>query len=324
MGRETTSGSRKCFAGVERSFVLCSVACLASFLGPVLAIASELTESSRALHQEKFEQAASLAEKALKSDPRSTGARIILAQANFARGRYFPAYQQLRAALRIDSKNVDALYYLGQLCNVLSAAEYRALDTLAPDSARVHQLRAELYRLQESTAQAEEQYQAALKSNPRSIEVLVALGDLNRPEFRFDEALSYYRRALEIEPRNYDAVYGAGVCHYYQQQPEKAVEYFRKAATIDPKSAPARLALGDVLLQTNQASAAVDELKAAVALEPTMRQAYTLLGKAQQKLGQTAEAAASFKKAQELIRSEMESREELLSTGDLDKSFPSR
>ena len=322
MSPETTRGTRKRLVSGQRSYLLWSVACLGAFLGQVPSFASELTESSRALHQGKFAQAASLAERALKSDPRSTAALIILAQANFAQGKYLPAYQQLREALRVDPKNVDALYYLGQLCNLLSQVEYQALDALAPDSARVHQLRAELYKLQESTAKAEEEYQAALKGNSRSVEVLVALGDLNRPEFRFDEALSYYSRALEIDPLNYDAIYGAGVCHYYQQQPEKALEYLRKAVRIDPKSAPARLALGDVLLQANQTSAALDELKVAIALEPKMRQAYTLLGKAQQKLGQNAEAATSFKKAQELIQSEMESRESLLNSRELKKDSP--
>jgi tetratricopeptide (TPR) repeat protein len=141
------------------------------------------------LHQGRFEQAASLAEKALKHDPRSTAARIVLAQANLAQGRFLPAYQQLREALRIDAKNVDALYYLGQLCNLLSQVEYQALYALAPDSARVHQLQAELYQLQENKAKAEEEYQAGLKSNPRSLEVLVALADLNRSQSRYDEAL---------------------------------------------------------------------------------------------------------------------------------------
>jgi tetratricopeptide (TPR) repeat protein len=324
MDSENTSGSRKCFVVAGRSCSLYLAACLASLLGPVPSFPSDLTEGTRALHQGRFDQAAGLAERVLKVDQRSTAARLLLAQANLAQGKYLPAYRQLREALRAEPKNVDALYYLGQLCNALSQVEYQALYALAPDSARVHQLQAELYQVQEKTAKAEEEYQAALKANPRLVEVLVSLGDLNRSQFRFDEALSYYSRALEIDPLNYDAVYGVGACHHFQQGPQKALEYFRRAVTIDPKSAAARLALGDVLLRINQAPAAVNELKAAIALEPKMRQAYTLLGKAQQKLGQTKEAEASFKMAQNLIQSEMESREGLLNAEDLDKSSPSR
>ena len=304
------------------------VVCFASLLSWLAALpragTSEIAEANRALNEGRIEQAASLAERALKVHPQSVAARILLAQVRVAQSKHLAAYQQLRNALRIDPRNVDTLYYLGQVCNLLSQAEYRALDVLAPDSTRVHQLQAELHSLQENTAKAEEEYKAALKGNPHSLEVLVALGDLNRSEFRFDEALSYYSQSLEVAPRNYEAVYGSGVCYYYQQQVQKAEEYFRRAAGIDPKSAPARLALGDVLLRTNQLPAAVAELKAAIGLEPKMRQAYTLLGKAQQKLGQTAEAAASFKRAQELIQSEMASREDLLNTGDLDKAPPLR
>jgi tetratricopeptide (TPR) repeat protein len=98
----------------------------------------------------------------------------------------------------------------------------------------------------------------------------------------------------------------------------------KRPATVALLEPPARLALGDVLLRTNQTAEAVSELKAAIALEPKMREAYTLLGKAQQKLGLTKEAEVSFKKAQELIQSEMELRGELLNAGELDKTSPSR
>src|SRR3989442_2780214 len=42
----------------------------------------------------------------------------------------------------------------------------------------------------------------------RSVEVLDALGDLERSQFRFDEAISHYSRAAEIGPRDYDSAYG--------------------------------------------------------------------------------------------------------------------
>jgi Tfp pilus assembly protein PilF len=286
----------------------------------------ELEQSLRALHQGNYQRAALLAGKYIKTHPRASPGRIILAQTHIAQGQYLSAYQELREALHEDPKNIDILYYLGQLCNTLSQVEYQQLYALAPDSARVHQLQAELYRVQENIAKAEEEYQAALKIKPRSAEVLIALGDLARFDFRFDEALSYYSRALEIDPRNYDSAYGMGACYHFQQVPQKAMEYFRLALSIDPDSAAVRLAMGDTLLQANQPAEAVTELKAAVKLEPKMRQAYTLLGKAQQKLGQSREAEESFRKAQELIQSEMESREELLNSGDTNSisSSPSK
>lgn len=285
--------------------------------------ATELAEGTRALYQGNYEQAALLMAKYVKTHPQTLAGRILLARAEIAQGKHRLAYQELQQALRVDPQNIDALYYLGQLCNLLSQMEYQQLYALAPDSARVHQLQAEWYRVQEDTAKAEQEYQAALRANPQSVEVLVALGDLTRSEFRFDEALTYYSRAYAIDPRNYDSAYGLGACYHFRQEPEKAMEYFRRALAIDPNSAAARLALGDALLRAGQAAGAVTELKAALVLEPKMRQAYTLLGRAQQKLGLSREAEESFKKAQELIQSEMESRQDLLGTGDLNSASPS-
>ena len=285
--------------------------------------ATELTESTRALYQGNNEKAALLAGKYAETHPQSLAARILLARAQTAEGKYRLAYQELQQALRVNPQSIDALFYLGQLCNLLSQMEYQQLYALAPDSARVHQLQAEWYRVQENTAKAEQEYEEALKVNPQSIEVLVALGDLTRSEFRFDEALTYYSRAYVIDPRNYDSAYGLGACYHFRQEPQKAMEYFRRAVAIDPDSGAARLALGDALLRAGQAAAAVTELRAALGLEPKMRQAYSLLGRAQQKLGLAREAEESFKKAQELIQSEMESRQDLLSTGDSSSDSPS-
>jgi Tfp pilus assembly protein PilF len=283
---------------------------------------TELADAIRALYQGNYERSASLAENYLKSHPRSPAGRILLARAQIAQGKYPLAYQELRKVLRADPKNIDALYYLGQLSGILSQTEYQQLYALAPDSARVHQLLAESYRVQEKTDKAEEEYQAALKANPRMVEVLVALGDLTRSQFRFDEAISYYSRALEVEPRNYDSTYGLGACYHFRQEPQKAIEYFKRAVDIDPSSAAGRLALGDALLRADQPGPAVSELKSAVALEPEMRQAYSLLGRAHQKLGQSREAAEAFKRAQELIQSEMESRQGLFVSDEVTPTPP--
>jgi Tfp pilus assembly protein PilF len=283
---------------------------------------TELADATRALYQGNYDRSALLAENYLKSHPQSPAGRILLARAQISQGKFSLAYQELRKALRADPQNIDALYYLGQLSGILSKAEYQRLYTLAPDSARVHQLLAESYRVQEKTDKAEEEYQAALKANPQMVEVLVALGDLTRSQFRFDEAMTYYSRALEIEPQNYDALYGLGACYHFRQEPQKAIEYFSRAIAVDPSSAAGRLALGDALLRADQPRAAVNELKTAVALEPKMRQAYSLLGRAHQKLGESRKAAEAFKRAQELIQSEMDTRQTLFVSEDVTPASP--
>jgi tetratricopeptide (TPR) repeat protein len=277
-----------------------------------------LDEGTRALYRGDFVQASSLAGEYLKAHPQSAPALILLARAEMAQGKHESAYQTLMKASRLDPGNLDTLYYLAQVCRLLSQAEFQALYEMAPDSARVHQLLAESFRAQADVPKAIEEYEAALRANPQSVEVLDALGDLKRSQFKFEEALSYYARALEIQPRDYDSAYGTGACYLYLQQPERAIKPLRNAVAVDPKSAVARLALGDAQLRAGNAPEAITELQAAVALEPRMRQAYTLLARAYRKLGRNEEADQALKRSNELARMESQTRQGLLATSDLD------
>jgi tetratricopeptide (TPR) repeat protein len=279
--------------------------------GPLRAQQGEaLAETTKALYRGNAVQAASLARRYLKVHPGTPAALILLARAEMAQEKYESAYQSLWRVLSNDPKNIDALYYLAQVCVKLSQQQREELYSLAPDSARVHQLLAESYRVQHNRAKAEEEYLAALRADPRSVEVLNALGDLERSQFRFDEAASHYSQATRIERRDFHSAYGLGVCYLYQQSPARAIEEFRRALVLDSESAPARLALGDALLRVGQVAEAVAELKTAATLEPEMRQAYTLLARAYRRLGQSREAQEALRKSEELSQKERLAREE--------------
>jgi tetratricopeptide (TPR) repeat protein len=273
-----------------------------SSLAVVGLLASGPAEWTRALERGEYARAAALAGDRVRIQPGDINARIVLARAEAAQGRFEAAYEELRKVLGIDPRSTDALYYLGITAGVLAQSEYERVLTQAPASARAHQLQGDSYEAQGQRREAEAAYKAALLANPRSLEVLVALGDLTRRDAAYDEAMAYYRRAAEIAPSNYDVLYGLGVCHSFRQEHAQAVELFRQALRREPDSAPARLALGTALVQTGQTAAAVVELEAATRLEPRMHQAYFLLGRAYAALGRSREAAAAFAKVQELIR----------------------
>jgi tetratricopeptide (TPR) repeat protein len=265
-----------------------------------------LAEAERAIYRGNFSRAAAMAQSYLKTSPKSAAARVLLARARLAEGRVQEAYAELRRAVGDDPANVDALYYLGTLAAVLSESEFRQLYALAPDSARVHQLLAEAFQAQGNLAEAEGEYLAALRADPRSVESLTALGELKREQAKLDEAIDYYTRAEQAGGLDYDIAYGLGACYSIKQEHARAVEYLRRAVVFAPDAAAARFALGQSLFQLGEAEAAVAELKTAVALEPKMRQAYFLLGRAEQKLGRRAEAQAAFRKVEELSKAEFE------------------
>lgn len=273
-----------------------------------------LTESTRALYRGDYGLAVRLAEEHLHEYSRDVPMRVILARAELAQGELQEAFDELRKALALEPKNVDALYYLSLVSNELSQREYQRLFSMAPDSARVHQLLAESAQAAGDTSKAEQEFQKALEANPRSVEVATELAELKRSQSKFDEAITFYMLAENGAALTYDVAYGLGACYTYKQDYPQAIEWLRKAVALAPDSTAGRFALGNALFQDGQIEAAIPDLKEALRLEPRMKQAYFLLGRAYSKLGRQEEARAAIKKLDELNRSEVPEQEKKTGT----------
>ena len=304
--------------------VLPAALAIAGLLAPVTFAATpvrttpppEASAAARAFDRGDYPQAIALARQRLRAFPRDTSARLVMARAEAARGRFENAYQEFRRVLALQPRNTDALYYLSILGGVLAQGEYERLFVQSPDSPRAHQLRGDLHTAQERPVEAEAEYKAALEAAPASVDVLIALGDLTRHQSRFEDALGYYGRAAELAPANYDVLYGIGVCRSYRQEYAPAIQSFREALRLDSSSAPAHLALGHALLQSGQAAAAIPELETAAKLEPRMLQAQYLLGRAYRLLGRMQEAEATFARVQKLVQGQAESAVDAAQAGD--------
>lgn len=264
-----------------------------------------LTECTRAFYRGDYARAAELAERHLHKYPKDAPVRVILARAQLAQGNLQQTFEELQKVLASDPRNIDALYYLSLVSRELSQREYQRLFSLAPESARVHQLLAEAALAAENPTEAEEELQKSLKANPHSGEVSTELAELKRSQSKFDEAIAYYLQAETSAPLNYDIAYGLGACYTYKQEYSRAIDWLRKAVALAPDSAAGRFALGNALFQDRQFEAAIPELTFAVRAEPHMKQAYFLLGRAYSKLGRREEAKAAIKKLDELNRAEI-------------------
>lgn len=279
-----------------------------------------LAKCIEAFYRGDYAHTAQLAEKHLLSSPHDAAVRVILARAELAQGEFQPAFDDLRKALAVDPRNIDALYYLSLVARELSQQEYQKLAELAPDSDRVHQLLGEAALAAENPSEAEAQFHDALRVNPRSIEILTELAELKRSQSKFDEAITYYMQAEQIGPLNYEIAYGLGASYTYKQDYSQATVWLRKAVALAPDSSAGRFALGSALFQSGQLEAAIPELKVSLQLEPRLKQAYFLLGRAYSKLGRKDEANAALKKLDELSRSEVPGQEKGSARDDGPKS----
>jgi tetratricopeptide (TPR) repeat protein len=285
-------------------FVLCGWLALATS-SSALAESPGLAECTRAFYRGEFAQAAQLAETQLRAHPNTVPARVMLARARLAQGKFQPAFEELRKVLKADPNNTDALYYLSLLSRELSQREYQRLLMLAPDSDRAHQLLGEAALAAENPSEAEREFQEALRVNPHFVEASIALAELKRSQSKFDEAIGYYAQAERMGPLSYPIAYGLGACYTYKKEYSQAADWLRKAAALAPDSAAARFALGNALFQSGQLEAAIPELKASLQLEPRMKQAYFLLGRSYTKLGRPQEAQVMFQKLDQMNRSEV-------------------
>jgi tetratricopeptide (TPR) repeat protein len=281
--------------------------------------ASALNQSTQALYRGDYAKASELAMAHLRRFPNDAPVRVILARVEFAQAEFSQAFEDLQKALASDPKNVDALYYLSLTARELSQRESQRLFSLAPDSDLVHRLLGEAALTAGNESEAEEEFQKALKANPRSIEVLTELAELKRSQMKFDEATTYYTKAEQFDPSNYEIAYGLGVCYTYTQEYPRAIEWLQKAVALAPDSAESRFALGEALIQNGQSAAAVPELKAALQQQPRLQEAYFLLGRAYSKLGRPEEARAAYQKFKELENEDLKGAKAKLAGAPLPK-----
>lgn len=278
-------------------------------LGPAAAGAiPELERCNTALDRGDYPAAAREAQAFVKLHPASAAAHVLLARAQIGMNQASEAMRELHAALERDPNNLDALYYLSKLADVLSRQEFMALARLDPDSARVHQLQAEGLAAAGRQEDAEREYLAALERRPGTPAIMNALGDLKRfdKSFKCDQALVWYGKVLEKDAGNFDALYGSGACYLRAENLDKAEEVFRAALKHDPSSIDAKMALGETLLALGRSAEAVPLLEAAAKGYPQLRRLQFLLSRAYKETGQTAEAKQALERYRELSEHEEE------------------
>jgi tetratricopeptide (TPR) repeat protein len=249
-----------------------------------------------------LDRAATLAAGHLRRFPRSAAARVVAARVHIARGDLDAAWRELDRAAADHPRDVDVLYYLGEVSGQLAAGQFEGLVRQTPVSARGHQVLAESFEAQERRSDAEREYQAALDARPDLLEALLGLARLQRIRLDCDGAKALYARAEAVRP-TFEAAYGIGACLLREQAHEAARAQLEKALARDPTSVVALVGVGSALLGLDRPAEAIAPLERAVAIEPGMDDGWYVLGRAYQGAGRRDEAQRAFATV-ERLRSE--------------------
>jgi tetratricopeptide (TPR) repeat protein len=226
---------------------------------------------------------------------------LTLGKAWFGLGQFENAGDAFAAALAGNPENVEAPYWLIRTYTALSEGCFNQLMADFPDSRRTHQLRAEIFRIQQADKDAIEEYKAAARMRPDNFEVHRALGELYLSSNSLEDAWREFERALTLNPGDARGQLLMGRWYAARRQPQQAIPYLQRALRYEPGLLEAHTVLGKAYLRTGQAPLAVAELEKARVLD-RYGDVHYLLYEAYRDIGKKDLAKAALAQSQELRR----------------------
>jgi tetratricopeptide (TPR) repeat protein len=147
---------------------------------------------------------------------------------------------------------------------------------------------------------AEAAYRAGLQINPNSAELNADLGVLYYEQNRFAEAEEVLKRAVSLDPSTADFTESLGTTFYAQLKFAEAEAAIRSAVRLKPDSGVLQTKLGDALYAQQKYAEAQGAFRRGVLLEPHSAILLLKLGDALYAQQKYAEAKAAYAEAEKL------------------------
>ena len=210
---------------------------------------------------------------------------LLLGQAYLALGQHERAVIAFTHAMRgTDEELPEAVYWTVRTLQSLADLCFEQVERLAPDSWRVHQLRAESHRQRQADDEAIAEYRRAIEIKPDAAELHRSLGLVYLLNNAYDEAQESLQTALKLDGANPRSLYVAGRLFVAKQQHAESIRYLESALRLDPNLVEARPSLGRAYLRVGRVKEAAAQLEQALILDYygdihySLFQAYRRLG----------------------------------------------
>jgi cytochrome c-type biogenesis protein CcmH/NrfG len=95
-------------------------------------------------------------------------------------------------------------------------------------------------------------FRARVEQNPKDVEALAELGNVNLALGRPDHAKEWYDRALEVDPNRSATRIDLAIALRNLQKPDEAIAQLKQVLAKEPKNAAALYNLGIILLEDKQ------------------------------------------------------------------------
>lgn len=256
------------------------------------------------------------------SSPEALRLATLIGLAHYGLGEYAAAVPYLKKATASDDGNLPLRMTLAQSC--LSSKQYqcvldvyREILAINPDSAEADMLAGEAYDELKNQAGALQEFQAAVKADPKLPNVHFGYGYLLWKASRFSDAEEEFRAELANNPENPQALAYLGDAEVKLNHSEAAVPYLEHALQLQPSNALAHLDLGIAYEARGRNKDALRELQTAEKLTPNDPMVHWHLGRLYQSTGKKVEAKAEFEKTRSLQNAKQESlREKMHQVGN--------
>lgn len=243
----------------------------------------------------------------LAVDPTQADALHYLGVIGLQLGRYEDAAGLIEKAVRTRPDNHDALINLGNALQALGRHEeaivsYEKALTLRPTSAaflaNLGNALAQLGRIDEAIAR----YEAALGVDPGLTEVRRNLANVLLARGRPDEALKHIRQAASADPAAIEIKLSMGNILCAVGRSDEALTCFEAVLDAHPGAAPVHCNLGNALKELGRLSEAMERYEKALSLDPDYAEGHYCRGLALKDLGDQDAATVEFRRAIALDR----------------------
>ncbi|HXW57315.1 MAG TPA: tetratricopeptide repeat protein [Candidatus Cybelea sp.] len=193
------------------------------------------------------------------------------------------------------------LYTAYRVYSDMAAESLLTLSIVAPSSARMRQAIAHELAKQGKTAEAIENYRAAVKLDPNLPGLHFELADmLNTSSAPADqaEAESEYKKALEVNPLDEQAEARLGEIALRKNNLKGAYDRYTRAVELRPNDPDANIGLAKVLMSMNEPQKAEPLLEHAIQLDPTSAVAHFRLSTVYREMGRAADAKQEIEEYQ--------------------------
>ncbi|MFQ5789827.1 MAG: tetratricopeptide repeat protein [Acidobacteriota bacterium] len=259
------------------------------------------TVITRALEAERdgrLDEARDAFREAARLKPDHPRVHYSLAWLLFQRGSLTEALAAVDRALALDGN--QALFHLlrgtifHSLANRAEAErDYQSAIRLDPSSGEAYLALADLYLSGEQLEKSAQALRSYLDLNPEDTQALYFLGGVLSDQNRREEALEILDRVIQAEPGHARAWFQKA--HLEAQERgtmEKALVSYQKSLDLDPSYAYALYEYGTLLGKLGHTEEAIAALRKACDLEPELSEASYALGNLLSREGRTEEAQA--------------------------------